>query len=80
MKETQHDQLAVHLLSYRDATEDKYSIFKDFVFVVFAEVVNADMFADKWPWRVQEIEKLLLGETKDAIPNARRSGFRSLLM
>jgi hypothetical protein len=70
----------VYLPSHRDATEDKYPIFKGFAFVVFAEGVNEDMSADNWPWRVQEIEKPSSGETNDAIANARRSGFRSLPM
>ena len=60
--------------------EDEYPVFKGFAFIVFAEVATAKKFAETWPWKDKEFEKPLLGEDKDAIANARRSGFRSLPM
>jgi hypothetical protein len=70
----------VYLPSRHRAKDDEYPVFKGFGFVVFATAVNAETFAEKWPWEVKKVEKPLLGKNHDAIANARRSGFRSLRM
>lgn len=69
----------VYLPSIHDTTEGEHPIFKGFAFVVFAEMATAKKFAETWPWKDKGVEKLLLSD-KDAIANARRSGFRSLPM
>lgn len=70
----------VYLPSRSGARDDEHTFFKGFAFVVFAARVNAEAFAEKWPWEVKEVEKPLLGENQDAIANAYRSRFRSLTM
>ena len=70
----------MYLPSRHGAKDDEYPIFKGFAFVVFGEAANAETLAERWPWKVKEAEGLLLGENKDAIANARRSGFRSMPM
>lgn len=70
----------VYLPSRHRAKEDEVPIFKGFAFVVFAAAVNAERFAEKWPWEVEEVEEPTLGGNQGAIANARRSGFRSLPM
>src|SRR5258706_3012929 len=70
----------VYLPSRYGAPNDEIPFFKGFAFVVFATRVNAETFAEKWPWVVKGVANPLSGENQNAIANAHRSRFRSLSM